>query len=157
MGKQFYGVVDLLNFKFDKFGEIVVMCFFEQVFYLVMFVFFEGMSIMILYLEDENGNVWLVNFENWKEFVVGYFQNVWCGIGEQFDLMLVDFIVKDESVIQFIEDGLCEVLCGYDVEYEQVELGKVEQVDIIGNYVVFVFKGRVGNCCIIGDRDIMVN
>lgn len=31
-----------------------------------------------------------------------------------------------------IEDGLREVSCGYNAEYEQAEPGKAEQVDITG-------------------------
>ena len=71
--------------------------------------------------------------------------------------MLADLIVKDESAIQLIEDGLREVSCGYDAEYEQTEPGKAEQVDITGNHVALVPKGRAGNRCAIGDRDTMAN
>ncbi|STM37643.1 putative phage-like protein [Escherichia coli] len=62
----------------------------------------------------------------------GHLQNVRRGTGEQSDLMLADLIVKDENAIQLIEDGLREVSCGYDAEYEQTEPGKAEQVDITG-------------------------
>lgn len=68
-----------------------------------------------------------------------------------------DLIVKDENAIQLIEDGLREVSCGYDAEYEQTEPGKAEQVDITGNHVALVPKGRAGNRCAIGDRDTMAN
>ena len=63
----------------------------------------------------------LVNPENWKELAVGHLQNVRRGTGDQSDLMLADLIVKDENAIQLIEDGLREVSCGYDAEYEQTE------------------------------------
>ncbi|WP_250264175.1 DUF2213 domain-containing protein, partial [Escherichia coli] len=77
--------------------------------------------------------------------------------GDQSDLMLADLIVKDESAIQLIEDGLREVSCGYDAEYKQAEPGKAQQVDITGNHVALVPKGRAGNRCAIGDRDTMAN
>ena len=156
-GKQLYGAADLPNLKPDKLGEIVVTRSSEQVFHPATLASFEGMSITILHPEDENGNVRLVNPENWKELAVGHLQNVRRGTGDQSDLMLADLIVKDESAIQLIEDGLREVSCGYDAEYEQTEQGKAEQVDITGNHVALVPKGRAGNRCAIGDRDTMAN
>lgn len=156
-GKQLYGAADLPNLKPDKLGEIVVTRSPEQVFHPATLASFEGMSITILHPEDENGNVRLVNPENWKELAVGHLQDIRRGTGEQSDLMLADLIVKDESAIQLIEDGLREVSCGYDAEYEQTELGKAEQVDITGNHVALVPKGRAGNRCAIGDRDTMAN
>ncbi|EPY96393.1 TPA: DUF2213 domain-containing protein [Enterobacter roggenkampii] len=156
-GKQLYGAADLPNLKPDKLGEIVVTRSPEQVFHPATLASFEGMSITILHPEDENGNVRLVNPENWKELAVGHLQNVRRGTGDQSDLMLADLIVKDESAIQLIEDGLREVSCGYDAEYEQTEPGKAEQVDITGNHVALVPKGRAGNRCAIGDRDTMAN
>ncbi|EKR5679775.1 DUF2213 domain-containing protein [Salmonella enterica] len=156
-GKQLYGAADLPNLKPDKFGEIVVTRSPEQVFHPATLASFEGMSITILHPEDENGNVRLVNPENWKELAVGHLQNVRRGTGDQYDLMLADLIVKDESAIQMIEDGLREVSCGYNAEYEQAEPGKAEQVDITGNHVALVPKGRAGNRCAIGDRDTMAN
>lgn len=156
-GKQLYGADDLPKLKPDKFGEIVVTRSLGQVFHPATLASFEGMSITILHPEDENGNVRLVNPENWKELAVGHLQNVRRGTGEQSDLMLADLIVKDENAIQLIEDGLREVSCGYDAEYEQTEPGKAEQVDITGNHVALVPKGRAGNRCAIGDRDTMAN
>ncbi len=156
-GKQLYGAADLPNLKPDKLGEIVVTRSPEQVFHPATLASFEGMSITILHPEDENGNVRLVNPENWKELAVGHLQNVRRGTGDQSDLMLADLIVKDESAIQLIEDGLREVSCGYDAEYDQTEPGKAEQVDITGNHVALVPKGRAGNRCAIGDRDTMAN
>ncbi|WP_282748924.1 DUF2213 domain-containing protein [Hafnia paralvei] len=156
-GKQLYGAADLPNLKPDKLGEIVVTRSPEQVFHPATLASFEGMSITILHPEDENGNVRLVNPENWKELAVGHLQDIRHGTGDQSDLMLADLIVKDESAIQLIEDGLREVSCGYDAEYEQIEPGKAEQVDITGNHVALVPKGRAGNRCAIGDRDTMAN
>ncbi len=141
-GKQLYGADDLPKLKPDKFGEIIVTRSPEQVFHPATLASFEGMSITILHPEDENGNVRLVNPENWKELAVGHLQNVRRGTGEQSDLMLADLIVKDENAIQLIEDGLREVSCGYDAEYEQTEPGKAEQVDITGNHVALSLKAE---------------
>ncbi|MNB62568.1 hypothetical protein D3C81_47830 [compost metagenome] len=156
-GKQLYGAADLPNLQPDKSGEIVVTRSSEQVFHPATLASFEGMSITILHPEDADGNVRLVNPTNWKELANGHLQNVRRGTGNQSDLMLADLIVKDENAIQLIEDGLREVSCGYDAEYEQTEPGKAEQVDITGNHVALVPKGRAGNRCAIGDRDTMAN
>ncbi|EPK3701421.1 DUF2213 domain-containing protein [Citrobacter freundii] len=156
-GTQLYSAADLPNLEPDKHGEIVVTRSPEQVFHPATLASFEGMSITILHPEDEDGNVRLVNPQNWKELANGHLQNIRRGTGEQSDLMLADLIVKDENAIQLIEDGLRQVSCGYDAEYEQTEPGKAEQVDITGNHVALVPKGRAGNRCAIGDRDTMAN
>ncbi|MGU3523850.1 DUF2213 domain-containing protein [Enterobacteriaceae bacterium C23F] len=156
-GKQLYGAADLPNLIPDAFGEIVVSRSPEHVFDPATLASFEGMSITVLHPEDENGNVQLVNPANWKELAVGHLQNVRRGTGDQSDLMIADIIIKDEYAIQMVEDGLRQVSCGYDAEYEQTEPGKAEQVEITGNHVALVPKGRAGNRCAIGDRDTMAN
>ncbi|VFS43941.1 bacteriophage protein [Enterobacter cancerogenus] len=156
-GKQLYGAADLPNLIPDAFGEIVVSRSPEHVFTPATLASFEGMSITVLHPEDENGNVQLVNPANWKELAVGHLQNVRRGTGDQSDLMIADIIIKDEYAIQMVEDGLRQVSCGYDAEYEQTEPGKAEQVEITGNHVALVPKGRAGNRCAIGDRDTMAN
>lgn len=156
-GKQLYGEADLPNLIPDASGEIVVSRSPEHVFDPATLASFEGMSITVLHPEDENGNVQLVNPVNWKELAVGHLQNVRRGAGDQSDLMIADIIIKDEYAIQMVEDGLRQVSCGYDAEYEQTEPGKAEQVEITGNHVALVPKGRAGNRCAIGDRDTMAN
>lgn len=156
-GTQLYSAADLPNLEPDQHGEIVVTRSPEQVFHPATLASFEGMSITILHPEDEDGNVRLVNPQNWKELANGHLQNIRRGTGEQSDLMLADLIVKDENAIQLIEDGLRQVSCGYDAEYEQTQPGKAEQVEITGNHVALVPKGRAGNRCAIGDRDTMAN
>jgi hypothetical protein len=154
-GTQVYAAADLPKLKPNAVGEIIVTRSLEQVFHPATMASFEGMSITVLHPEDEEGNVRLVNPQNWKELSVGHLQNIRRGTGDQSDLMLADLIVKDEYAIQLIEDGLRQVSCGYDAEYEQTAPGKADQVDITGNHVALVPKGRAGNRCAIGDRDTM--
>jgi len=154
-GTQLYSAADLPNLIPDKHGEIVVTRSPEHVFDPATLASFEGMSITILHPEDDDGNVRLVDPSNWKELANGHLQDIRRGTGEQSDLVLADLIVKDQNAIQLIEDGLREVSCGYDAEYEQTAPGKAEQVDITGNHVALVPKGRAGNRCAIGDRDTM--
>nr|EIQ9988414.1 DUF2213 domain-containing protein [Escherichia coli] len=154
-GNQLYSALDLPKLVPDKAGEIVVSRSPEQVFHPATLASFEGMSLTILHPEDADGNVQFVTPANWRELAVGHTQNVRRGEGGQSDLMLADLIIKDEYAIQLIEDGLREVSCGYDAEYDQTEPGKAEQVEITGNHVAFVPKGRAGSRCAIGDKDTM--
>lgn len=154
-GTQVYAAGDLPNLTPNAAGQIIVTRSPEQVFNPATLASFEGMSITVLHPEDEDGNIRLVNPQNWKDLAHGHLQNVRRGTGNQSDLMLADLIVKDEYAIQLIEDGLRQVSCGYDAEYEQTAPGKADQVDITGNHVALVPKGRAGNRCAIGDRDTM--
>lgn len=154
-GTQVYAAEDLPNLTPNAAGQIIVTRSPEQVFDPATLASFEGMSITVLHPEDEDGNIRLVNPQNWKDLAHGHLQNVRRGAGNQSDLMLADLIVKDEYAIQLIEDGLRQVSCGYDAEYEQTTPGKADQVDITGNHVALVPKGRAGNRCAIGDRDTM--
>lgn len=154
-GTQVYAAADLPKLTPNTVGEIIVTRSPEQVFHPATLASFEGMSITVLHPEDEDGDIRLVNPQNWKDLAHGHLQNVRRGTGNQSDLMLADLIVKDEYAIQLIEDGLRQVSCGYDAEYEQTTPGKADQVDITGNHVALVPKGRAGNRCAIGDRDTM--
>ncbi|CAI1048669.1 DUF2213 domain-containing protein [Serratia ficaria] len=154
-GTQVYAAEDLQNLTPNAAGQIIVTRSPEQVFDPATLASFEGMSITVLHPEDEDGNIRLVNPQNWKDLAHGHLQNVRRGTGNQSDLMLADLIVKDEYAIQLIEDGLRQVSCGYDAEYEQTAPGKADQVEITGNHVALVPKGRAGNRCAIGDRDTM--
>lgn len=154
-GTQIYAASDLPKLIPNLAGEIIVTRSAEQVFDSATLASFEGMSITVLHPEDEEGNVQMVNTLNWKDLAYGHLQNVRRGTEEQSDLMLADLIVKDESAIQMIEEGLRQVSCGYDAEYEQIEPGKAVQIEITGNHVALVPKGRAGDRCAIGDRDTM--
>ena len=155
-GKQLYGADDLPKLKPDKFGEIVVTRSPEQVFHPATLASFEGMSITILHPEDENGNVRLVNPENWKELAVGHLQTF--GAGQVISLIGCWLTLSSKTKRHSADRRWsARMSCGYDAEYEQTEPGKAEQVDITGNHVALVPKGRAGNRCAIGDRDTMAN
>ena len=111
-GTQVYSAEDLPNLKPNAAGEIIVRRSPEQVFDPATLASFEGMSITVLHPEDAEGNVRLINPQNWKELAHGHIQNVRRGTGDQSDLMLADIIVKDEYAIQLIEEGLRQVSCG---------------------------------------------
>jgi hypothetical protein len=89
----------------------------------------------------------LVTPENWKELAVGHMQNVHRGEGIDDDLLYADLLITDQDAITAIEDGKVEVSCGYDAEYEQTDIGRGRQYNIIGNHIALVDKGRCGPRC----------
>ncbi|AVG77961.1 DUF2213 domain-containing protein [Pantoea ananatis] len=154
-GSQLYSALDLPKLEPDSDGEIVVERTADEVFSPETLASFEGMTVTILHPEDEEGNIKFVDPENWRELAVGHLQNVRRGTGSQSDLMIADLIIKDEEAIDYIENGLREVSCGYDAEYQQTAIGKAKQYQITGNHVALVPNGRAGTRCAIGDRNTM--
>lgn len=155
IGSQLYSALDLPKIKPDSDGEIVVERTSDEVFSAETLASFEGMTITILHPEDDDGNIMFVDPANWRELAVGHVQNVRRGTGQQADLMIADLIIKDDEAIEYIENGLREVSCGYDAEYEQTAIGKAKQYQITGNHVALVPNGRAGSRCAIGDRNTM--
>jgi len=154
-GSQLYSALDLPKLEPDSDGEIVVERTADEVFSPETLASFEGMTVTILHPEDEEGNIKFVDPENWRELAVGHLQNVRRGTGSQSDLMIADLIIKDEEAIDYIENGLREVSCGYDAEYQQTAIGKAKQYQITGNHVALDPNGRAGSRCAIGDRNTM--
>jgi hypothetical protein len=82
----------------------------------------------------------------------GHGQNVKRGTGDEIDLLLADLLVKDPTLIGKIEGGLREVSSGYDVKWVQGATPyELEQVDIRGNHIAIVPKGRAGDRVAIRD------
>ena len=91
--------------------------------------------------------------ENWKDLSYGFSTtNVRRGEGEDKDILLADLIITDEDLIKEILAGKREVSCGYDADYEQTGDGEGKQLNIIGNHIALVEKGRCGPRCAIGDQ-----
>ena len=88
---------------------------------------------------------------NWASLAKGVVQNVRRGTNIEDDLLVADLLITDAKAIQQVRDGLREVSCGYDAVYEQMEPGRGRQLNIIGNHVALVEKGRCGTRCAIGD------
>lgn len=97
-----------------------------------------------------------VNPSNWKAYARGHLQNVRQGGAGQEDFLFADLLITDASAIKAVTDGKIEVSCGYDAEYEQTDVGKGRQLNIIGNHVALVEQGRCGPRCAIGDSNMAV-
>jgi hypothetical protein len=96
--------------------------------------------------------------ENWKELAVGFVLDTRRGQGMEDDLLLADMLITDSEAIRAVlEDGLDEVSCGYDAEYEEEVPGIGYQVGILGNHVALVEAGRCGHRCSIRDSEDGMN
>jgi hypothetical protein len=99
-----------------------------------------------------------VDPSNWRAYAVGTVQNVRRGSGVDADLIIADLLITDQSGIDTIRrDGVREVSCGYDAEYEQAGVGAGYQRNIVGNHVAIVRAGRAGPRCSIQDHETKMN
>ena len=109
---------------------------------------FEGKPLTIDHPDED------VTPENWKELAVGHIQNVRRGSpdkGQQPDLVYADIVITRADAIEAVQNGLRELSCGYDAEYEAIRPGVGRQIHITGNHVALVEHGRAGARCRIND------
>ncbi|MFU1949286.1 DUF2213 domain-containing protein, partial [Bordetella avium] len=116
----------------------------EEVFRPETIASFEGKPVTLDHPDD------FVTPETWRQLAVGTVQNVRQGQGIENDYLFADLLITDAQAIEDIRSGLREVSCGYEADYEQVEPGRGEQRNIIGNHVALVERGRCGPRCAIG-------
>jgi hypothetical protein len=121
----------------------------EEVFRPQTIASFNAKSITVKHPED------FVVPENWKELTVGIAQNIRKGTevdedGEE--MLLADLLITDELAIGLVNNGLREVSCGYDAEYEETAEGEGRQFNIVGNHIALVEQGRAGSTYAIKDH-----
>lgn len=131
----------------------------DEVFRAETLASFEGKPVTLSHPDD------FVTPANWRELSVGIVQNVRQGEGIENDLVLADLLITDAEAIglvRIINDPvtgtpvkpLREVSCGYDADYEQLAVGRGRQMNIVGNHVALVERGRCGPRCAIGDSEV---
>jgi hypothetical protein len=108
---------------------------------------FEGKPLTINHPDEDVGP------ETWRELARGTAQNLRRGLGKESDLLLADLLITDAEAIAAVQEGLREISCGYDAEYEETAPGVGRQINIIGNHVALVDKGRCGPRCKIKDTE----
>ena len=74
------------------------------------------------------------------------------GAGADEDVLIMDILVYNKDLIALIQDGKREISLGYDVDYEELEPGKLAQKNIRINHVALVDSGRCGPRCSIRDH-----
>jgi hypothetical protein len=93
-----------------------------------------------------------VTVDNWRDLAMGYVMNTRRGSGTEDDLMLADLVLTDKGIIEEVLAGKRDVSSGYDNDYYQTAPGFGRQVNIIGNHVALVQRGRCGSRCSIKDQ-----
>lgn len=109
---------------------------------------FQGKSITIRHPND------FVGPANWQSLTRGHAQNVRDG-GKDADgetCVLADLLITELMAINLVKNGLREVSCGYEAEYEQTGEGEGRQYNIIGNHIALVEEGRAGSSYAINDH-----
>jgi hypothetical protein len=127
-------------------GEIIVTRLADEVFSDKTMSSFEGKPVT---LEHPNE---FVTPGSWKKHSVGTVHNVRRGSGIEDDTLVGDLIITDGEAIAFVNRKHPELSCGYDAEYEQTDVGRATQYNIIGNHVALLDgRGRAGSRCAIKD------
>lgn len=139
----------LRRFEPDSSGRFRVIRDEDEVFRPETLASWTGKPFILLHPEDGR----LLRPDNWAEHVRGNVQNVRRGEGDLADCTLADVLAATEDVIELILAGLREVSCGYDADYVQIAPGVLRQINIVGNHVALVDKGRAGARCAIQDSE----
>lgn len=120
----------------------------EEVFRPETIASFQGKSITIRHPDD------FVEPGNWQELTHGSAQNVRRGDEDEDGehSLLADLLITSKMAIGLVKNGLREVSCGYDAEYEQTGEGEGRQLNIVGNHIALVEEGRAGSSYAITDH-----
>lgn len=146
IGEQIYKA-DEVPIQPNKDGLVVIKRREEEIFNPEAISSFEGKPFTIDHPDE------MVTPENWKDLAHGFVTNVRRGAKEKLDLLVGDIVVTTKKAIELVKNGMREISCGYDANYEQLETGVGIQKDIIGNHIALVMRGRAGHRCSIGDKE----
>lgn len=108
---------------------------------------FEGKPVTINHPDE------FVTPENHRALSVGLTQNVRRGQGIEDDLIIADLVITDAKAIEYVNKELPEVSAGYEAVYQQTDVGRGVQREIVGNHVALVERGRAGPRCSIQDKE----
>lgn len=93
-----------------------------------------------------------VNSNNWKTYAEGVVTNVRRGTGEFSENLIADIRINDASLVTVVENKIMEqISCGYSCDWAYID-GKIQQINIRGNHVAVVQRGRAGNSVAIRDE-----
>jgi hypothetical protein len=111
---------------------------------------FEGNSVTLYHPPQD------LDANNDSAYGKGHIQNVRVGTepdAEGHLYLIADLHVKEANLISQIQSGaMREVSCGYSYRLEPTEDGNLQQVDIRGNHLAIVPKGRAGKEASIQDH-----
>lgn len=145
IGTQDYASIELPDIE-DKDGVIEVERDEDAVFAPETIASFLGKPVTLDHPSEP------VTPNNWAVLAKGTTHNVRRGQGEQNNLLIADLLITDKGAINEIRsNGLKEISCGYDAEYEQIAPGRARQTTIVGNHVALVKNARCGPVCSVQD------
>lgn len=135
----------------DANGQVTIQRDPEEVFHPDAVASFEGKPVTLRHPEDA------VTPGNWSELSKGHVQNVRQGAGLESDALYADLLIMDKGTIEEVtENRIREVSCGYDADYMEIEPGKGKQMNIRGNHVALVERGRCGSLCAVKDAKMSI-
>jgi hypothetical protein len=149
IGTQVYAANELPAVEAGKDGLIIVERDAEEVFAPQTLASYNGKPFV-----DDHPPIGMLTPDNCHDYQMGTILNPRRGDGLQYDndFMFGDILVTNKKAIEAINSGKKEISAGYDAEYEQLGPGRARCLNIVGNHVALVDRGRCGPHCAIGDQ-----
>ncbi len=89
--------------------------------------------------------------DNFTRYIKGVCRDVRRGDGDLRNCLVADLLIYDADLIKKIEGGKREISCGYDCLWNPTGDASYDQLEIRGNHVAVVDKGRAGHKVAIRD------
>lgn len=106
---------------------------------------FEGKPVCDEHPEED------VTPDNYGHYMKGVCRDVRRGDGDLSNCLVADLVIYDADLINKIEAGKREISCGYDCLWNPTSDSSYDQLEIRGNHVAVVDRGRAGHKVAIRD------
>lgn len=106
---------------------------------------FEGKPVCDEHPEED------VTPDNYGRYMKGVCRDVRRGDGDLSNCLVADLVIYDADLINKIEAGKREISCGYDCLWNPTSDSSYDQLEIRGNHVAVVNRGRAGHKVAIRD------
>lgn len=106
---------------------------------------FEGKPVCDEHPEED------VTPDNYGRYMKGVCRDVRRGDGDLSNCLVADLVIYDADLINKIEAGKREISCGYDCLWNPTSDSSYDQMEIRGNHVAVVDRGRAGHKVAIRD------
>ena len=106
---------------------------------------FEGKPVCDEHPEED------VTPDNYGRYMKGVCRDVRRGDGDLSNCLVADLVIYDADLINKIESGKREISCGYDCLWNPTSDSSYDQLEIRGNHVAVVDRGRAGHKVAIRD------
>ena len=109
---------------------------------------FEGKPVCDEHPEED------VTPDNYGRYMKGVCRDVRRGDGDLSNCLVDDLVIYDADLINKIEAGKREISCGYDCLWNPTSDSSYDQLEIRGNHVAVVDRGRAGHKVAIRDTAV---